>query len=103
VPPNHPPTTSSIQVPPPVFEDILAVRDSGAIDMLDAHHVAAVLDALGMPASAAWIRHNLASYMRAVRLGTGEDTQTPAKPPKSGLTLLAAPDGSEACLAAQRR
>jgi hypothetical protein len=67
--PNEHAVSSTVPVPASVRSEILLVRDTGLVNMLDSHLVAAVLDALGMHEEAVWIQHNPGSYMAAVMFG----------------------------------
>lgn len=61
--------TLTVPVPLAVRSEILLVRDTGLVNMLDSYLVAAALDALGAHEAASWIEHNRTSYMAVVLFG----------------------------------
>ena len=74
--------TPLVPMPPSVRDDIMLVRTTGLVHMLDSAVVAAALDVLGMHDSAGWIQQNLASYIGTVLFGM-DDAATDAPGPSS--------------------
>lgn len=63
----------SITVPADIYEDLIAVRDSGITNMLDLPRVVEILQALGNDRAAAWIVANKKDYAKGVLTGFAPD------------------------------
>ena len=59
----------SIEVPQAVFEGILAVRDSGATNMLDRTRVIELLDQMGFDEASEWVKQNKKLYSHGIFQG----------------------------------
>lgn len=60
---------TAIPVPSSVASDILLVRDTDLVNMLDVDLVVAALSALGMDETVSWIGANRGRYVAAVIFG----------------------------------
>lgn len=56
----------AIEIPELVFEGIRAVRDFGAVNMLDRDRVIDLCNQLGHPVAAEWIESNKRSYSQGI-------------------------------------
>ena len=58
-----------VNVPKAVYDGILAVRDSGATNMLDRPRVIELLDEMGFDESAEWVHNHKSDYSHGVFQG----------------------------------
>ncbi len=56
----------AIEIPELVFDGIRAVRDIGAVNMLDRDRVIELCNELGHPVAAEWIQSNKRSYSQGI-------------------------------------
>ena len=68
----------AIAIPQAVYDAILAVRDSGATNMLDRPCVIQILDQMGCEEAAEWVRNHKSEYSHGVFQGfqTVEESQS---------------------------
>jgi hypothetical protein len=59
----------AIAIPQAVYDGILAVRDSGATNMLDRPRVIQILDQMGLDEAAEWVRNHKSEYSHGIFQG----------------------------------